>query len=111
MTSNLKYASYPTPKVSLHWSSMSDSERKQTVETALAGSSEVFLKDFRVLSCDADGQVILSIEAVMGPADRGSKLLDLEEVLKNKVDQGITVWAESLGDKNSLRNLRGIEVK
>jgi hypothetical protein len=37
--------------------------------------------------------------------------LDLEELFKKSVDQGITVWGEALGDKNSLRNLRGIEVK
>lgn len=111
MTSNLKYATCPTPKVSDRWAGLNDSERKESVEAALAGAGEIFLNDFKVLSCNADGQVIVSIEAVMGPTDRGTKLLDLEEALKNKVDQGIAVWAVSLGDKNSLRNLRGIEVK
>ena len=46
-----------------------------------------------------------------GPEIRGTKLLDLEELLKENVDLGITIWLEPLGDKNSLRNLRGIEVK
>jgi hypothetical protein len=42
---------------------------------------------------------------------RGSLLLDFEECIKKNIDQGLTVWGEALGDKNSLRNLRGIEVK
>lgn len=111
MTGNLKYASYLTPKVSEYWTGLSSHERKHSVEVAITETREEFLEFFKVLSCSEDGQVIVSIEAVMGPADRGTKLLDLEEIIKNRVDQGLTVWAESLGDKNSLRNLRGIEVK
>lgn len=111
MTVNLKYASYSTPKVSDHWTRLNGHERKHSVEAAIVETREEFLEYFKVLSCNEDGQVTVSIEAVMGPSERGTNLLDLEEILKNKVDQGITVWAASLGDKNSLRNLRGIEVK
>ena len=35
----------------------------------------------------------------------------LEEDLKLNIDKGLTVWCEPLGDKNSLRNLRGIKIK
>jgi hypothetical protein len=38
-------------------------------------------------------------------------ILDLEEFLKNHLDSGISIWCEPLGDKNSLRNLRGIQIK
>jgi hypothetical protein len=31
--------------------------------------------------------------------------------LKAHIDDALTVWLEPLGDRNSLRNLRGIEVK
>lgn len=58
-----------------------------------------------------DGQVIVNFRTPVGPELRGGILLDLEELLKTEFDQGITVWLEPLGDKNSLRNLRGIEVK
>lgn len=111
MTNNLQYALSPTPKVSSEWLGKSESDRKNDIEHVMGLSNAQSLKDFKVISCKEDGQVIVAINAVMGPAERGTKLLDLEEILKREVDNGITVWAESLGDKNSLRNLRGIEVK
>lgn len=111
MTNNLQYALSPTPKVSSEWVRKSESDRRKNIEDVMVLSDRQLLVDFKVLSCKEDGQVIVAINAVLGPAERGSKLLDLEEMLKRDVDDGITVWAESLGDKNSLRNLRGIEVK
>ena len=42
---------------------------------------------------------------------RGPLLLDFEVFLKEAIDPGLVVWLEPLGDRNSLRNLRGIEVK
>ena len=44
-------------------------------------------------------------------SERGILLLDLEQLLKNKIDQGITIWLEPVGDKSKLRNLRGIKIK
>jgi hypothetical protein len=35
----------------------------------------------------------------------------LEDYLKESIDAGLVVWLEPFGDRNSLRNLRGIEVK
>jgi hypothetical protein len=55
--------------------------------------------------------VIIRFTEPVDVSKRGLLLLDLEEALKREIDQGITVWVEALGDKNSLRNLRGIEVK
>ena len=46
----------------------------------------------------------------MTASERGVLLLNIEDWIKNKLDNGITIWHESIGDKNSLRNLRGIEV-
>ncbi len=46
----------------------------------------------------------------VSPKDRGTLLLDLEDELFQK-DQRIRVWHIPLGDKNSLRNLRGIKIK
>jgi len=58
-----------------------------------------------------DGQVIVNFTCPVSADKRGGLLLDLEELLKNEFDQGVTVWLEPLGDRNSLRNLRGIKVK
>ena len=35
----------------------------------------------------------------------------MEGLLKSKIDQGITIWLEPVGDKSKLRNLRGITFK
>jgi len=43
-------------------------------------------------------------------SERGPFLLDLEDYLR-EIDQALVVWLQPLGDRNSLRNLRGIEVK
>lgn len=41
---------------------------------------------------------------------RGTLLLDFEEEL-NKTHPDYRVWLKPMGDKNSLRNLRGITIK
>lgn len=111
MNHRLKYALDPTPLVSKNWTKLCAEERKLIIEAAIKSDRTDLLNDFKVLSCREDGQVIVGIQTQLGAAERGTKLLDFERLVKSKVDEGITVWAESLGDKNSLRNLRGIEVK
>lgn len=46
----------------------------------------------------------------VSPNERGTVLLDLEDELFKK-DQRYRIWHVALGDKNSLRNLRGIKIK
>ena len=38
-------------------------------------------------------------------------LLDLESLIKDNIDDGISIWLEPVGDKSKLRNLRGINFK
>jgi hypothetical protein len=64
-----------------------------------------------VVYAKADGQLVLRLNESLGASKRGTLLLDFEEELKKCVDQGLTVWLEPIGDKSSLRKLRGIEVK
>ena len=35
----------------------------------------------------------------------------ISEMLKSKIDKGLTVWCEPVGDKSRLRNLRGVTIK
>jgi hypothetical protein len=58
----------------------------------------------------SDGQVYFSFKNPLSSSDRGILLLDLELFLKENIDSGIVIWCEPIGDKNSLRNLRGIEI-
>ena len=44
-------------------------------------------------------------------AERGEYLMKLESELIEKIDSKIRVWHVPIGDKNSLRNLRGVTIK
>ena len=57
------------------------------------------------------GQVLVTLDGKFSASERGVYLLDFERYLKDNIDQGINVWCETIGDKNSLRNLRGIQIK
>ena len=55
--------------------------------------------------------MICKFNEKLGIAPRGQYLMKLEEVLINRVDPMIRVWHVPIGDKNSLRNLRGVNLK
>ena len=57
-----------------------------------------------------NGQVVFKIEKLIAASKRGLLLLKLEEILKSKIDKGITVWCEPVGDKSVLRKLRGVTI-
>lgn len=99
----------PTPSGS--WAALSDAQRIASIHRVIRGQQPVFEEHLAVVSAKQDGQVIVRMLTPHGPSERGTLLLDFEDFLKHDVDRGISVWGESLGDKNSLRNLRGIEVK
>lgn len=105
------YSVTPTPGSS--WMNDSDEGRLESVKMALLESSPetTFKEKVDIVEAKKDGQVIVKFLEPLGPEVRGTILLDLEEYLKGKVERGLTVWLEPLGDRNSLRNLRGIEVK
>ncbi len=64
-----------------------------------------------IAAAKPDGQIIVSLVKPISASERGPLLLDLEAFLKLAIDPSLVVWLEPLGDRNSLRNLRGIEVK
>lgn len=99
----------PTPSGS--WAALSDDQRIASIHRVVHALQPVFEEHLAIVFAKQDGQVIVRMMTPLGPSERGTLLLDFEDFLKHEVDQGITVWGESLGDKNSLRNLRGIEVK
>lgn len=101
------FAATPTPATS--WVTMSDAARLEVVRNVVQESPSAHL--ILIAEARADGQVILSFTEPVAADVRGGLLLDLEAFLKETIDPGLAVWLEPLGDKNSLRNLRGIEVK
>jgi len=111
MNEKLRYAAADTFVPGPGWVAASDEERLSQVLQLHASSEARFRDSLVVVSAKSDGQVIVRLEQPVPVNERGALLLDFEALLKEKLDAGLNVWAEALGDKNSLRNLRGIEVK
>ena len=109
MNNYFQYLTLDCPTPSEKWLSISKSDRIILIISALKTSP--FNDNLKVNDTKDDGQVIVSLNNNYKPHERGTMLLDLEQFLKDKIDYSITIWLEPLGDKNSLRNLRGIEVK
>lgn len=103
-------AEVSSPRCSPNWMEASDDERLSRIIGAIASRSQ-WSGLVEVVESRADGQVILRFLSPVGAHQRGGLLLDIEEHLKSCFDPGLTVWLEPLGDRSSLRRLRGIEVK
>ena len=102
------YANMPTPQTSAEWANIGNQSRLNRVNESLEGSKFFeFVAPTRTLD---DGQIYFSLKKPIPSSMRGIFLLDLELFLKENVDPGIVIWCEPIGDKNSLRNLRGIEI-
>ena len=105
---SIEFASHATPSPSSIWKSISEEERIAKVKSAIKdfpGNERIKIKQAHI-----DGQVTIVLNNAMTASERGLFLLDLEGWIKKMLDNGITIWHEPIGDKNSLRNLRGIEV-
>ena len=98
-----------SPEISQNWVVKSKEERINLVQEELNNYKEY--NDFVVTEAEPNGQITLLIERSISASIRGAMLLDLELVLKNSIDKGITVWLVPVGDKSKLRNLRGIQIK
>ena len=96
-----------TPKPSASWVAKTLDQKFEMIDN-ICGD---FADKLHVADVQDSGQVIVSLKEAATPADRGDLLMDFEEHLKANVDGALNVWLEPLGDRNSLRNLRGIEVK
>jgi hypothetical protein len=96
-----------------NWMRLSDAERVLLVTETVKKSTlkENWLKSLSVVSANIDGQIIFRYCNSMPANIRGAFLLDIEKYIKDEIDVALTVWLEPIGDRNSLRKLRGIEVK
>ncbi len=111
MTKVKFYANVVTPKPSDAYTLLSDSERLVLISKSISSEVGKKFESIELVSAKSDGQVILRLREPLSADMRGTLLLDYEDLLKKRVDQGLSVWLEPLGDRSSLRNLRGIEVK
>jgi len=105
------YADVETPVPAATWTALDERQRVDQIVGKLAAGPAQFLSQIEIITALADGQVIVLIKQSMSANQRGTLLLDLEAYLKETIGAALTVWLEPVGDRNSLRNLRGIEVK
>ena len=98
-----------SPKPSDLWLESDSEARLKLVEQVRKLDSKFHLiKATRAMS---NGDVFVELIEAIPPQIRGTLLLDLEVELKVKIDASLVVWCEPLGDKSTLRNLRGIEIR
>ena len=95
-------------EVDVVWLSLSEDERLKKISFVIAKSG--FSASVEATSALNSGFVYLKLLQNMNPGERGSFLLDLEGILKKEVNQGVSVWCDPLGDRNSLRKLRGVQI-
>ena len=103
------FADVDTPLPGSSWVSMDDSSRLSAVIVQLQARTE--FSGITPTRTFTTGQIHVALNEPVGSSLRGGLLLDLEEYLKASIDPALNIWCEPLGDKNSLRNLRGIEIK
>lgn len=102
-----KYANEETPKVQKEWCNLPNQKRIEKINKII---NQKF-KNITLSRVNDEGQVFVILEENVNVAIRGSLLLDFEECIKYEIDEGLNVWCEPIGDKSSLRNLRGIKIK
>jgi len=105
---DVSFSDVSSPTPSVDWISLTIGGRIDLVKESIHNfSSNV---DIEVVEANESGQISVIINDTLSADERGPLLLDIEEFLKLNVDNGITLWHAPIGDKSSLRNLRGIEV-
>jgi Tfp pilus assembly protein PilZ len=102
------FSEIKTPIPSEDWKNKSEKDRIEKISSFL--KSNILYKDFIIIKALDNGQVIIKIDHLIAANKRGILLLDLESILKKKIDQGITIWCEPVGDKSKLRQLRGVTI-
>ena len=102
-------ANAETPVTQTTWKLMPDIERIKLLNKQI-GKKQDYMS-ISINKTTESGQVLVTLQGKFTAGKRGIYLLDFERYLKENVDKGINVWCEAIGDKNSLRNLRGIQIK
>lgn len=109
--SPFEYADVPTPTPGPDWQQMAEDTRCTLVQSVLSEKAAGALDLLRVVEAHPDGQVIFELLSPLTADQRGTFLLDVEVLLKERLDPALSVWLSPFDDKNKLRKLRGIKVK
>lgn len=105
-----EFVSSETPTSSNDWLGLLPMNRQEIIREFIA-SDPRYSATLSLVDARPDGQVVLNLNETVGVSERCDLLLDFEMLLKAGVDPAVTIWLEPIGDKSTLRRLRGIEVK
>lgn len=101
------YPNTDSPIPSKDWVNFHQDKRENLIRTFLESNGYDSLELFQAKKT---GEILLKIIKDIPIKERLNYLLDLEEKLKLEIDSGLYIMIEPLGDKNSLRKLRGINI-
>lgn len=104
----IKDAESKTPTPGNHWVTIEKNVRIIEIERALSLMNPP--PEVKVTRVRDNGDVFVELEQTLSPGERGTMLRELEFWIKENVDEALVVWCEPIGDRNSLRKLRGIEI-
>jgi len=108
---NINFASNQTPIASNTWSSSLEEDRIVQIELLINNYDKFWKEKFKIVSANDKAYVTMEFIKSIPVDERSSYFLRLESILCQEIDPSITIWISPVGDKSSLRNLRGIEVK
>ena len=105
---NKEIASLDTPTPKDSWLILSDSRRLALINAEVAKKYQEYID---VIAANDNGYITIHLKVSLSTRERGGLLLDLEQSLKDAVDESLTVWLEPQSDKSKLRKLRGVIIK
>lgn len=94
--------------ISQKWKHLSIEKREELIKTFLKKKA---IKNLILEKTSENGHVVFKIVESIPVKERSNYLLNLEKEIKESIDEAITIWCSAQGDKNKLRNLRGVEIK
>jgi hypothetical protein len=108
---NLTFANANGPELSTQWVSLSETNRIEKIKFQLSEIDINWQSKYMVVSARDNGFVFFEFIKSIPVDERANYFLNIETYLCEKVEASITIWFAPVGDKSSLRNLRGIELK
>ena len=111
MNKNLIFATSESPRPSHEWITLTEDQRLSLVRNILKTKMPTSAGKVEIIFAREDGQIIVRLIEEFSADKRGTLLLDIEEIIKHSIDNGLVVWLEALNDTSPLRRLRGIGVK
>ena len=102
------YSNSKTPTPNKNWIIKTEIVRLKEINSKL--KEEKVYGIFLAINAQDNGHVILRVNEAIPANERGLLLLKLEQKLKVSIDEGITIWCEPVGDRSTLRNLRGVKI-